>query len=153
VLEAGGFLTASYLVLVLAMTLRSRGEPPALSADVPRLQGFAALGLALCSFALSLAAAIGPLPSELLASAWSPREIGAAAATLAGGAALALMLARGTPHMPAAVRALTGPLRVAALAIGGAVERIDARSRQWPIAVLTLLAVALALGAAMRASA
>jgi hypothetical protein len=33
------------------------------------------------------------------------------------------------------------------------VQRVDALLRQWPVAVLSLLAVALVLGAAMRADA
>lgn len=138
-------------MLVLAQTLRSRGAPPALHSPVPRLQEFAALGLALCSFALSLAAVAGPLPAELVASPFSPKEIGATLVTVAG--VLALVLARSIPSMPAGTRAIAGPVRSATLAIGGALERVDALLRQWPVAMLSLLAVALALGAAMRASA
>ena len=153
VLQAGGFLTASYVVLVLALTLRARSEPPAPHTPVPRLQEFAALGLALCSFALSAAAIVGPLPSELLASAFSPKEIGSTLLTVAGGGVLALVLARSLPSMSGGALAVAGPVRRTMVAIGGAVERVDALLRQWPVAVLSLLAVALALGAAMRASA
>jgi formate hydrogenlyase subunit 3/multisubunit Na+/H+ antiporter MnhD subunit len=153
VLQAGGFLTASYVVLVLAQTLRARGEPPALHSPVPRLQEFAALGLALCSFALSLAAIAGPLPAELVVSAFAPKEIGATLITVAGGGVLALVLAPSIPSLPAGMLAVAGPLRGATLAIGAAVQRVDALLRQWPVAVLSLLAVALVLGAAMRANA
>jgi NADH:ubiquinone oxidoreductase subunit 5 (subunit L)/multisubunit Na+/H+ antiporter MnhA subunit len=147
VLQAGGFLTASYVVLVLALTLRSGGGRPALHAPVPRLQEFAALGLALCSFALALAATAGPLPAELISNPLSPKEIGGTLLAVAGGAVLALAFARSVPWQPA------GPVRSATHAIGAAVERFDALLRQWPVAVLCLIAVALALGVAMRASA
>ena len=153
VLQAGGFLTTSYVVLVLAQALRPGGEAPAPRSPVPRLQELAALGLALCSFALSLAALVGPLRSEMFASALSPKEIGAMLVTLAGGAALALAFAPQLPALPAAIGAMAQPLRRATLAIGGAFERTDTGLRRWPVAVLALLAVALALGAAMRAGA
>jgi hypothetical protein len=120
---------------------------------VPRLQEFAALGLALCSFALSLAAIAGPLPAELVVSAFAPKEIGATLITVAGGGVLALVLAPSIPSLPAGMLAVAGPLRGATLAIGAAVQRVDALLRQWPVAVLSLLAVALVLGAAMRADA
>jgi hypothetical protein len=51
------------------------------------------------------------------------------------------------------VRAAAQPFRRATLAIAGALERIDTCLRRWPVAGLSLLAVALALVAAMRASA
>lgn len=153
VLQAGGFLTTSYVVLVLAHALRSRGQPAALIAPVPRLQGAAALGLALCSLALSLAAIIGPVPAELLANPLSPKELEWTLLTLAGGAVLALMLARRIPSLPTGVLAVVGPPRRVIFPIGRALERIDTVLRQWPVAVLSLLALALVFGAAMRASA
>jgi hypothetical protein len=153
VLQAGGFLTTSYVVLVLAHALRSRGQPAALIAPVPRLQGAAALGLALCSLALSLAAIIGPVPAELLANPLSPKELEWTLLTLAGGAVLALMLARRIPSLPTGVLAVVGPPRRMIFPIGRALERIDTVLRQWPVAVLSLLALALVFGAAMRASA
>ena len=67
-----------------------------------------------------------------------------------GGAVLALMLGRwdGTPFEKILV-SRASPVRRTALALGGAIERIDGMLRQWPTAGISLLAVALLLGAAM----
>ena len=67
-----------------------------------------------------------------------------------GGAVLALMLGRwdGTPLEKIVVTRVS-QVRRAALVLGGAVERIDSMLRQWPAAGISLLALALVLGAAM----
>ena len=67
-----------------------------------------------------------------------------------GGAVLALMLGRwdGTPLEKIVVTRVS-QVRRTALVLGGAVERIDSMLRQWPAAGISLLALALVLGAAM----
>jgi len=67
-----------------------------------------------------------------------------------GGAVLAILLGRwdGTPFEKILVTRV-GSVRRAGLALGGAIERIDSMLRQWATAGISLLAVALLLGAAM----
>ena len=148
VLQAGGFLTTSYVVLVIVRTLRSTREPIAPRAPVPHLQGVAALALALCSLALALAAVVGPVPAELLGNPLAPKEFLWTLVTLAGGSVLALTLAR----QPLFDGALVRPARHAMVAIGDLLVRIDAVLRQWPVAGLSLLVLAFCFGMAMRAN-
>jgi hypothetical protein len=70
--------------------------------------------------------------------------------SILGGAVLALMLGRwdGTPFEKILVTR-AGSVRRAGLALGGAIERIDIMLRRWATAGISLLAVALLLGAAM----
>ena len=72
------------------------------------------------------------------------------------GAVLAILLAH-WGYRPASVLfgkvlgAMVGPARRTILAAGSAIERVDGTLRQWPAAGLSLLAVAILLGAAMLA--
>jgi formate hydrogenlyase subunit 3/multisubunit Na+/H+ antiporter MnhD subunit len=144
VLQAGGVLTSSYVVLVLAWALRRADTPVVPRATVPRLPQFAALALALCSLLLA-AAAFGPLPRSLLSNPFAPAELlSVLSIVLAGG-----LLAAGLG--PRAATTTEGPLRRAVLALGGAFVRTDAVLRRWPVAGLSLLVVALLFGAALRA--
>ncbi len=152
VLQAGGFLTTSYVVLVIAHAFRTPGERAAPIASVPRVQEIAALTMALCSFVLALAAVLGPVPGELLGNPLAPKEIAWTLITIAGGSVLALTLARHLPGVPAGLRAGANPARRAMLAIGGGLERIDHVLRQWSVAGLSLLVLALLFGALMRMS-
>jgi multicomponent Na+:H+ antiporter subunit D len=152
VLQAGGFLTTSYVVLVIAHALRTPIASTAPSAPVPRFQEIAALALALCSLALALAAVVGPVPSELLGNPFAPKEMISTLVTIVGGSVLALTLARQLPRLPASVLAVAGPARRLMLAIGAILERIDTALRQWPVAGLSLLVLALLFGVAMRAN-
>ncbi len=97
VLQAGGFLTTSYVVLVIAHAFRTPAAPAPTRTPVPRLQEVAALALALCSLALALAAVAGPVPGELLGNPVAPKEIGWTLVTVIGGGVLALTLARRLP--------------------------------------------------------
>ena len=151
VLQAGGFLTTSYVVLVIAHAFRTPDPPAAPRASVPRLQEFAALALALCSLALALAAVVGPVPGELLGNPLAPKEIGWTLITLAGGSVLALTLSRHLPELPAGLLAVANPARSAMLAVGGSLERVDLGLRQWSVAGLSLLLLSLLFGLAMRA--
>ena len=151
VLQAGGFLTTSYVVLVIAHAFRTPGKQTAPRASVPRLQELAALALALCSLALALAAVVGPVPGELLGNPLAPKEIAWTLITVAGGSVLALTLSRHLPELPAGLLAVASPARRAMLAIGGGLERIDLGLRQWSVAGLSLLVLSLLFGLAMRA--
>jgi multicomponent Na+:H+ antiporter subunit D len=151
VLQAGGFLTSSYVVLVIVHAFRRPGPQAAACASVPRLQELAALALALCSLALALAAVVGPVPSELLGNPLAPKEIAWTLVTIAGGSVLALTLARHLPELPPGLLAVVSFPRRAMLAVGGGLERVDLGLRQWPVAGLSLLLLALLFGLAMRA--
>jgi len=154
VLQAGGFFTTGYVVLVLAHALRRPAEAVAPRARVRRLQEVAALALALCSLLLALAAT-GPLPGELLSHPLAPKELLWLLATVAGGTVIALCLGRRLPGLPggAALAAVGSPVRRATVAIGGLFERADAALRQWHVAGISLLVLTLLFGAAMFASA
>jgi formate hydrogenlyase subunit 3/multisubunit Na+/H+ antiporter MnhD subunit len=140
VLQGGAVFTAGYVVLVLARVLR-RPAAPVDVAPVSMLSQLAALGLALASLLLSLAAVLGPLPSSLLSNPLSPKELGTTLAVLAGGTLLAAGLAR---------RPLTGSggsaLRAMTVALGLAFERGDTLVRRWPSAMLALLVIAALFG-------
>ncbi len=79
VLDVGGLLTASYVVLVLAHALSPAAEPVKPRAPVSRLAEMAALALAICSLALGLAA-LGPAPLDALPNPLDPKEFGSALA-------------------------------------------------------------------------
>ena len=153
VLQAGGFFTTGYVLLVLAHALRRPAEAPTPRVRVGRLQEVAALALALCSLLLAFAATGPLLPGELLANPLSAKELPWLLLTIAGGAAVALGLGRRLPDLPggAALAAIGSPLRRATVALGGAFERADALLRRWPVAGVSLLALALLFGATMRA--
>jgi len=152
VLQAGGFLTTSYVVLFVVHALRTGDPSQAPHAAVPRFQGAAALALALCSLALALAAVVGPVPWALLASALSAKEVASTLVTVVVGSVLAFTLARRIPSFPVGLFAAVGPSRFVMVTIGDGLARIDSVLRQWTIAGLSLLTLALLFGAAMRAN-
>jgi hypothetical protein len=149
VLDAGAFLTAGYTVLVLAHALRSAPAPLKLEAPPPRVAEMAALALAIASLLLGFVAA-GRIPSASLAGAFTPASLGSALIVIAGGAALAVALGLRLP-LGAATAAALRPLRKLGEAAGGLLVRADGALRQWPVAMLTLLALAFALAAAIAA--
>ena len=83
--------------------------------------------------------------NELLANPLAPKELGSTLLVIVGGGALALGLGRQLPSLPvgAAVIALGSPLRRLMLAAGAVLERTDEVLRRWPVAGLSLLALAL----------
>jgi NADH:ubiquinone oxidoreductase subunit 5 (subunit L)/multisubunit Na+/H+ antiporter MnhA subunit len=147
VLDVGGLLTASYVVLVLAHALARPAEPVKARAPVSRLAEIAALGLALCSLALGLAA-LGPAPFDALPNPLDLKEFGSALLTLVGGAVIAVALGLRLPPLPAG-EALAALVRRATVALGTGFVRADGALRQWPVASLALILAALAFGAAM----
>jgi formate hydrogenlyase subunit 3/multisubunit Na+/H+ antiporter MnhD subunit len=149
VLDVGGLLTASYVVLVLAHALSPAAQPIKPHEPVSRLAEMAALALALCSLALGLAA-LGPAPLDALPNPLDAKEFGSALATLVGGAVLALALGLRLPPLPVGEGA-AALVRRATVAVGAMFVRADGVLRQWPIAGLALIVAAIAFGAAMLA--
>jgi formate hydrogenlyase subunit 3/multisubunit Na+/H+ antiporter MnhD subunit len=149
VLDVGGLLTASYVVLVLAHALAPAAAPVKPRARVSRVSELAALALAICSLALGLAA-LGPAPFDALPNPLEAKEFGSALLTLVGGAVLAIALGLRLPPLPAGA-ALAAAVRPATVAIGAVFVRADGVLRQWPIAGLALILAGIAFGAAMLA--
>jgi hypothetical protein len=158
VIQAGGILTGSYLVLVLVHALGPAARPVTLRVTVPWYQQLAALSLALCSLLLGLAhwgaylsgvprTVSAPNVADVLAAVLVPAVAGGVLATLLG------RFRDGPPDVASwgRVGATLGPARRVALAVAAVVERIDAILRQWAVAGLALLVLAVALGATMLA--
>ena len=147
VLQGGAVFTAGYVVLVLVSVLRRRSDPLPLVKRVSRLSEFAALVLAMSSLLLALAA-LGPVPGDLVSSPLAPKELGTLLAVFLGGALLALGLSRqsllGTARVAAGANG--GPLRRAAVAVGGAFELADLLVRRWQFASLGLLTLVVLVG-------
>ena len=159
VIQAGGFFTAAYLVLVLVHVLAPAAEPVARRATARRVGTAATLALALCSLLLGLASWTPYLsiPPEILAKSLSLDEVPKALTQILGGAALAVLLGRWGVQRPGgalwrSLASAIAPVRRATLALGGVVERADAVLRQWPAAGICFLALALLFGVAMRAA-
>lgn len=149
VLQGGAAFTAGYVVLVLVRVLR-RPAAPVECKPVSLLSQWAALGLAVASLLLALAAVVGPLPAELIANPFAPKELGKTLVLFAAGALLAAGLARRPlfaagftrQPLPAAGAAPRGGVAM----LGLAFERGDHLVRRWPTAMLALLLIAGACG-------
>ncbi|MGB7946243.1 MAG: NADH-quinone oxidoreductase subunit J, partial [Candidatus Binatia bacterium] len=146
VIQVGGFFTASYVLLVLAHALWPATDPVKLRAPVPRLQEAAALAMALCSMLLGFAA-VGPAPLDSLGLA--PKELWSALVLVVGGGVLAVGLVPRLPAVRVSDGAFANPIRGATIALGGLLEAVDGILRQWPVASLALLLLALAFAASM----
>jgi multicomponent Na+:H+ antiporter subunit D len=146
VMQAGGFFTASYVVLVLAHALWPADGPINLRAPVPRLQEAAALALALCSMLLGLGA-IGPVPLDTLSLA--PEELWSAILLVLGGGLLAMGLGQRLPPVAVGDVAVGSLVRRGTVAAGGMFERGDGVLRRWPVAGLSLLVLVIMFVAAM----
>ncbi|MFD2183482.1 complex I subunit 5 family protein [Rhodoplanes azumiensis] len=162
VIQAGGAFTAAYLVLVLARVFRPATATPTDAAQADRMaprgvawsQQAAALALAASSLSLGLIDWSPWLPvapgSRLTASLAD--TIAASAWPLAAGAGLAVLIGRWTPsRAPTSAAAVLAPLRHAGGALGTGACRIDGSLRRWPVAGLSLLALAIVLGIALSA--
>jgi hypothetical protein len=73
-----------------------------------------------------------------------------------GGAVLAILLGLwgSLKRLPfgKVLAAMVGPAQRSALAVGRMIERLDSRLRQWPAATVSLVLVAILLGAALLAA-
>ncbi len=150
VLDVGGLLTASYVVLVLAHALRPADGPIEPKKPVSRIAELAALALALCSLALGFVAN-GAFSLDALSGALTLSDLWSAILLLAGGALLAAGLGRQLPQMSVADGPLTflRPVRRATVAVGGMFVVFDGVLRQWAVAGLALIVAAIAFGVAM----
>jgi NADH:ubiquinone oxidoreductase subunit 5 (subunit L)/multisubunit Na+/H+ antiporter MnhA subunit len=133
VLQAGGVLTSSYVVLVLARALGRSAQPVELKKAVSRVAQSAALALAVCSLLLACAA-LGPLPRSLISNPLAPSEIASLLLTVGGGALLAFAFGPRPSRIPLAD------------AVGGAFTGTDGVLRRWPVAGISLLVVAALFG-------
>jgi formate hydrogenlyase subunit 3/multisubunit Na+/H+ antiporter MnhD subunit len=145
VLQGGAAFTAGYVVLVLTNALRRPAGPAPRIERVSRLSEYAALALAATSLLLALAA-LGPLPADLVKNPLLPTELGPTLLTFAGGALLALGLARRSLFRSGGP---DGAARRTAVAAGIAVEGTDAFLRRWPTAGIVLLALTAAFSGMM----
>jgi formate hydrogenlyase subunit 3/multisubunit Na+/H+ antiporter MnhD subunit len=141
VLQGGAAFTAGYVVLIALRVLARPTAPLTGLKPVSRLSQWAALGLAVASLLLSLAAVWGPLPAELLAKAFSPEELGTMLLLFGAGALLAAALAR-RPLLGGG----GGAVRPGFAGLGMVFEAGDRLVRQWASAMLALLLVAGACG-------
>jgi formate hydrogenlyase subunit 3/multisubunit Na+/H+ antiporter MnhD subunit len=155
-IQAGGILTSSYVLLLLAHALVAAPEPIKVRARVPRTREAAVLALALLSLLLGL----GPWPAYLPNSAQplsSPptfETLSSALWPILAGGGIAILLGRGAIRfagMPGVVVASVDRMRRAALIPAGGIERLDRALRQWPAAVLALLVLAVLFGIAILA--
>jgi multicomponent Na+:H+ antiporter subunit D len=147
-IQAGGILTSSYVVLVLAHALMPADQPVTSRVRLSRIGQAAALTLALCSLLLGLVSwqaylpvTDGPTPTVLQALSSSIWPV-------LGGGALAILLGRWGDPSPR-ILATIGAARRAALILSGGIERSDGVLRQWPAAGLCMLVLAIAFAAAM----
>jgi multicomponent Na+:H+ antiporter subunit D len=150
VLQAGAFFTAGYVVMVLAQALRRPPEPLELRVPVSRVREVTALALALCSLLLALPS-VGVIGRDMLSTAFTPGELWSVLLLVAGGGLLAIALGQRSPHVAGGGVAVTmiGGARRAAGAAAGVVEHADGALREWPIAGLSLLLLAIAFGVTM----
>jgi formate hydrogenlyase subunit 3/multisubunit Na+/H+ antiporter MnhD subunit len=160
ILQGGAAFTAAYVVLVLVNALRRPGTAPLQVNRVSVVSEYAALGLALASLLLALAA-LGPLPRHLVSNPLAAGEVGASLLVVAAGMVLALGLARQSLFAPALATgaaatgeqsgavhpARDGLLRQVAAVGGAAFERFDLFVRGWAVACVGLLSLSLLFGA------
>lgn len=155
VIQAGGFFTGGYLVLVLAHAFAPADRPVTPRAPVSRVGEAAALALALCSLSLGLVPwePYLPVPRGTPSTPFGLETFSTALWPLLGGAVLAILLgrlgqrsARLENHV--LFRAL-GTARRITLASSGVVERIERMLRHWPAAGISLLMLVLLFGVMM----
>ncbi len=141
VLQGGAAFTAGYVVLIALRVFARPAAPLVECKPVSLLSQWAALGLAVASLLLSLAAVEGPLPAELLSKAFSPGELGTMLLLFAVGTSLAAAFAR-RPLLGGG----DGAARPGFAGLGLVFEAGDRLVRQWAPAMLALLLVAGACG-------
>jgi formate hydrogenlyase subunit 3/multisubunit Na+/H+ antiporter MnhD subunit len=153
IIESGGILTSSYVLLVVAHTVTASTEPLRLRVPVSRLQAGAALALAICSLALGIVAATvfpdfqpDALSKSLSGVMWP----------IFGGAVLAILMGRWGNQLTRLrfgkmLVATIQPARRAALLASKIVELVEGKLKEWPVAGISLLLVAILFGVALMA--
>jgi len=159
VLQIGGVLTSSYLFLVLVHALGAAPKPIVLRAPIPLARQVAALALALCSLSLGLIywRAPLPVPRGIVSNPLTASGLWKVLWPVMGGAVVAILLGRWGDRLPRLTSrddavAMIAPARRASVALAGTLERADGAFRQWPLAGLSLLLLAIMFGAAMLAA-
>ena len=157
VIQAGGPLTSSYVLLVLAHALVPTRKPITPCAPVPRIREAAALSLALISLLLGLFPwrAYLPVSPEALSSPITLDALLSSLWSILVGGLIAILMGRcdiPLAGVPGGVISLADRARRAVFVVTSRVMRVDGALRQWPIAVLALLTVAICFGAAMLAA-
>jgi multicomponent Na+:H+ antiporter subunit D len=156
VIQAGGILTASYVVLVLGHALAPARAPLVLLAPVSRVAELAALALALGSLLLGLFRwdAFFPIAPVPVSNGLAFQALATTLWTILPGAVLAILLGRWghAAIFGSAVVGVLVPARRAGLASGRLISQVDDWLRQWPAAGISLLVVAIFLGAALMAA-
>jgi formate hydrogenlyase subunit 3/multisubunit Na+/H+ antiporter MnhD subunit len=155
-IQAGGVLTAGYVLLVVVHALAPASRPAVPRERVSHYQEAAALALALCSLLLGLIPWGNYLPfsprtsfnpftlSPVLGSLWA----------ILGGAVLAILLGRWDPRLNRLrcardIFAMVRPARGAGLILSRITAELDTRLRQWPVAGVYLLVVLIVFGIAL----
>jgi NADH:ubiquinone oxidoreductase subunit 5 (subunit L)/multisubunit Na+/H+ antiporter MnhA subunit len=156
VIQLGGIFTSAYLVLVLVHALAPADKPVTLRAPVPWYQEAAALSLALCSLLLGLVhwEAHLPVPQGTRLSLSVLETLSSALWPILAGGVLAILLGRWGDRLQCRPlhglsKAIVGLVRHKAVIAGEALARADSILREWLMAGLSLLALAIVLGAAM----
>ena len=159
VIQMGGILTSSYVLLVLAHALMPADAPVTLRAHVPRTQEAAALALAVCSLLLGLFPweIYLPVPDGTPMTRVDLPTLFKTLWPIIAGGVLAILLGHwgdrpGRAPFGKFVVAIVDPARRAALALGGLIERLDGVLRLWTAAGLSMLALVVLFGAAMLAA-
>lgn len=153
-IQAGGVLTSSYVLLLLAHAVVPAKEPIALCAPVRRTREAAVLALALLSLLLGLAPwhTYLPISAQALSSLLTFGALWSALWSILLGGVTAILIGRceiRSAGIPDVVVALVDRARRTVLVLTSGVMRVDGTLRQWPAAVLALLAVAVLLGIAV----
>jgi multicomponent Na+:H+ antiporter subunit D len=149
-IQAGGILTSSYVVLVLAHALMPADQPVTSRVRLSRIGQAAALALALCSLLLGLVSwqAYLPVTHGTTPTPTMLQALSSSVWPVLGGVALAILLGRWGDPSPR-IFATIGAARRAALILSSGIERSDGVLRQWPAAGLCMLVLAIAFAAAM----
>ena len=153
-IQAGGVLTSSYVLLLLAHAVVPAKEPIALCAPVRRTREAAVLALALLSLLLGLVPwhTYLPISAQALSSLLTFGALWSALWSILLGGVTAILIGRcefRSAGIPDVVVALVDRTRGTVLVLINWVMRVDGTLRQWPAAVLALLAVAVLLGIAV----
>jgi NADH:ubiquinone oxidoreductase subunit 5 (subunit L)/multisubunit Na+/H+ antiporter MnhA subunit len=158
-IQAGGILTSSYVVLVLAHAMAPADQPVAPRVRIARMGEAAALALALCSLLLGLVPWQGylPVPPGVASTPTVCRHFRRPCGRFSPASRWRSCSGAGMTGSPASPWAKPSPatvsaVRCAALFFGSGIERIDGVLRQWPAAGLCMLVLAIAFAAAMLAA-
>jgi len=153
-IQAGGILTSSYVLLLLAHAVAPAPAPIALRARVSRTREAVVFVLALLSLCLGLIPwhAYLPIAAQALSSPLTFDALSSALWPILAGGVVAILIGRGAIKfggIPGVVVGSVDRIRRTALVWISGVMRVDDMLQQWPAAVLALLALTIVFGIAM----